>query len=65
MSRYPDCESCAFYEVEEAICEDCDEADQWEPSDPLDYGKVSQDDSKPRCFNSKTPHCGRKLKIAA
>ena len=31
--RYPDCESCAFYNVEEAICDECDEADQWEPAD--------------------------------
>lgn len=36
MTRYPDCESCAFYHVEDAICEVCDEGDQWESDDPND-----------------------------
>lgn len=30
MSRYSDCESCAFHGVEEAICDGCVEGDQWE-----------------------------------
>jgi len=34
MARFPDCESCAFYHVEEAICDECNDADQWEPDDP-------------------------------
>lgn len=34
--RYPDCESCAFHHVEDAICDDCDDADQWEPDEPTD-----------------------------
>jgi len=36
MPRYPDCESCAFYEVEEAVCDECFEGDQWEDADPQD-----------------------------
>lgn len=29
--RYEDCESCAFGGQDHAICDECDEADQWEP----------------------------------
>lgn len=36
MPRYPDCESCAFYKVEEAVCDDCVDADQWEDADADD-----------------------------
>lgn len=35
MPRYDDCESCAFYEIETVICDECEEADQWEPADPM------------------------------
>lgn len=41
MAMYPDCESCAFYEVESAICDDCDDADQWEPAEPLDMKPIT------------------------
>lgn len=37
MSRYPDCESCAFHQVEDWVCENCEDADQWEP-DNTDMG---------------------------
>lgn len=35
MPRYEDCESCAFYEEEPAMCDECEDADQWEPADSL------------------------------
>ena len=35
MPKYEDCESCAFYKVEPAICDECEDADQWEPEDEL------------------------------
>lgn len=40
MPRYDDCFSCAFHETETVICEDCDEADQWEPAEPTDLLKT-------------------------
>lgn len=35
MPKYDDCESCAFYRVEPAICEECEDADMWEPDDAM------------------------------
>lgn len=35
MPKYDDCESCAFYKVEPAICEECEDADMWEPEDVM------------------------------
>lgn len=35
MPRYDDCESCAFYQIETVICDECKEADQWEPADTM------------------------------
>lgn len=40
-AKYPDCESCAFYGVEPAICDECEDADQWEPADDEDYYSAS------------------------
>lgn len=37
MPRFDDCESCAFYEREPAICDECEDADQWEPADESDW----------------------------
>jgi hypothetical protein len=39
-NKYDDCESCAFGGQDHAICEECDDADQWEPGfeDSLDAG---------------------------
>jgi len=36
MPKFDDCESCAFYGDEPAICDGCEDADQWEPADELD-----------------------------
>lgn len=33
MARFSDCVSCAFHLVEQAVCDACIEADQWEPED--------------------------------
>ena len=35
MPKYEDCESCAFYGVEPAICDECEDADMWEPDDQM------------------------------
>lgn len=37
MPRYEDCESCVFYGREPAICDECEDADQWEPDDEEDW----------------------------
>lgn len=34
MTRFADCNSCAFQGVEPALCERCNDADQWENDDP-------------------------------
>jgi hypothetical protein len=34
-NKYPDCDSCAFRDAEHVICDECEDADQWEP-DPDD-----------------------------
>lgn len=36
MGQFSDCESCAFHHVEDAICDDCADGDQWEDADPVD-----------------------------
>jgi hypothetical protein len=33
---YPECESCYFHNLEPAICENCDNGDQYEPDDDLE-----------------------------
>lgn len=35
MPKFEDCESCAFHKVEPSICEECEDADSWEPDDEL------------------------------
>lgn len=42
MTRYDDCESCAFHETETVICDDCEDADQWEPAEPMDAAPQQQ-----------------------
>lgn len=32
-TRFPECEDCAFHGVEPAICDECEEADQFEQLD--------------------------------
>lgn len=34
--KYPECEDCYFYGVEPAMCDECDDADQFEPAEPDD-----------------------------
>jgi hypothetical protein len=34
--KYPECEDCAFYEVEPAMCDECEDGDQFEPAE--DFG---------------------------
>ncbi|MGV2866484.1 hypothetical protein [Achromobacter sp. AGC39] len=36
MPKFDDCLSCAFYGEEPAICEECEDADQWVEGD-VDY----------------------------
>lgn len=56
MSRYPDCESCAFQD-EPAICDECDDADQWEPGEDLGFspGQVTSTRTKVIRIHPKTP----------
>lgn len=35
-NQYPDCESCVFVDMDTPICEECEDADQWEPADPME-----------------------------
>lgn len=37
QDRYPDCQSCAFRD-DGAICDFCEDADQWEWGEPDDEG---------------------------
>lgn len=38
---FPECQSCYFHNREPAICENCDNGDEYEPDDDLD-DKLSQ-----------------------
>jgi hypothetical protein len=33
---FPDCQTCYFHNREPAICEDCDNGDEYQPADDLD-----------------------------
>ena len=33
--RYPECQICYFHNREPAICEDCDNGDEYQPADDL------------------------------
>lgn len=35
--RFPECADCAFYGVEPAVCDECEDANQFEESDPETY----------------------------
>lgn len=34
--KFEECEDCYFYGVEPAMCDECEDADQFEPSEPDD-----------------------------
>lgn len=52
--RYSDCESCAFYRVEDAVCDMCHDADQWEPDDPNAlFNSLNEPDPKRIPFSGK------------
>ena len=55
--KYDDCESCAFGGQDHAMCDSCEDADQWEPGyeDGMATSPV-----KPVTFHLKT-----KFKVAA
>ena len=36
MRKYEECEDCAFDGVEPALCDMCEDGDQFEPADPDD-----------------------------
>jgi len=57
---FSDCESCAFHDSETVICDDCDDADQWEPAEPLDL--VHENSTKPVKFYDR--HSRKWKKVA-
>lgn len=34
--KFPECEDCYFYQTEPAVCDECDDADQFEPNDEFE-----------------------------
>lgn len=62
MSRFNDCESCAFHHVEEAICDECIDADQWESEDSSEMGIVTTSAKNVRIMKF---YGGKKLKAEA
>lgn len=40
-TRFPECEDCAFYGVEPAICDECEDADQFQDTDVDNEGGES------------------------